>query len=139
MIVLDTSVILKWIFPIEKEREMALAWREKHLSGEEIIAVPYLLFYEVANVLATKTSLDLKMASLGFQEIFAYELEVVSFSEEDFLKSMELVLRYTISVYDAVYLICAEKLGCQFVTADRKLWEKIEKTPFTKLLTRKSV
>lgn len=43
MVVLDTSVIIKW-FVEEKGSERALFLMEKHIKGEEIVLVPSLFF-----------------------------------------------------------------------------------------------
>lgn len=50
MVVLDASVILKWLVT-EEDSAAALRFRNRHATGEERIVVPSLLFYEVANVL----------------------------------------------------------------------------------------
>ena len=44
MIVLDASVALKWIFWDETGGERARHYRDRHVSGDEIIAVPDLFF-----------------------------------------------------------------------------------------------
>jgi len=46
MIVLDASVALKWIFWDEAGGEGARHYRDRHVSGDEVIAVPDLFFYE---------------------------------------------------------------------------------------------
>ena len=58
MIVLDASVVLKWIFGDEDRVEKARLFRENHISGKDAIAVHNLFFYEVANVLSTKTKAE---------------------------------------------------------------------------------
>ena len=58
MIVLDSSVALKWIFADEDGAEHAVRIRNEHVSGTNEIAVPSLFFYEIANVLATKVKLS---------------------------------------------------------------------------------
>ena len=66
MIVLDASVVLKWIFGDEDKEGKAGLFRDGHLSGKEIIAVPDLFFFEIANVLSTKTRLNAKDAAEAF-------------------------------------------------------------------------
>jgi len=44
MVVLDTSVIVKW-FIEEKGSERSLVWLEKHIKKEEIILVPSLFIF----------------------------------------------------------------------------------------------
>jgi hypothetical protein len=42
MIVLDSSVALKWIFADEEGTEHAVLVRDDHVSGKNVIAVPTL-------------------------------------------------------------------------------------------------
>lgn len=124
MIVLDASVILKWIFQDEDGEEHARAYRESHVTGDEIIAVPELFFYEIANVLATKTTLSTKDVLEAFSLLWNFDFEVYSFGRDEFFHGITLSRRYGMSLYDAAYIELARKLKCYFVTADRKLYEK---------------
>ena len=74
MIVLDSSVALKWIFADEDGATHAVRVRDDHVSGKNEIAVPSLFFYEIANVLATKVKLSPEEALEAF--------ELISRSEE---------------------------------------------------------
>ncbi len=134
MIVLDASVILKWIFRDEDGGENARGCRDKHISGEEIIAVPDLFFYEIANALATKTPLATKDVLEAFSLLWNFDLEVFSFGLDEFFDGIELSRRYGISLYDASYIQLARRLKCHFVTADRKLFEKVKGLREVKLL-----
>lgn len=124
MIVLDASVILKWVFADENGGERARYYKERHISEEEIIVVPKLLFYEIANVLATNTRLRLEDITEAFSLIWNFDFEVYDFGSEEFLSGITLSKRYKISLYDAAYIELAKKLNCEFVTADRRLYEK---------------
>jgi predicted nucleic acid-binding protein len=76
MIVLDSSVALKWIFADEDGAERAVRVRDEHVSGTNEIAVPSLFFYEIANVLSTKVKLSPEEALEAFELISAFELNV---------------------------------------------------------------
>ncbi len=41
---------------------------------------------------------------------------------------------YKISAYDAAYVALAQSLGCQFITADKKLYRKIKSLELVRLL-----
>lgn len=133
MIVLDASIILKLIFK-EKDTPLALQLRENHITGEEKIAAPELLYYELANVLATKVPISVKNASSALAEIFNLEIETFTLGIEEFLSSIGVSHKYTISVYDASYVVLAERLNCDFITADVKLFRKITDLKFVRLL-----
>jgi len=133
MIVLDASVILKWIFRDEDGGEAARVYRDKHVSGEKIIAVPDLFFYEMANVLATKTTLATKDVLEAFSLLWNFDFEVFSFGLDEFINGIDLSRRYGMSLYDASYIELARRMKCHFVTADKKLFEKAKGLPEVKL------
>lgn len=43
-------------------------------------------------------------------------------------------MHYKVSVYDASYIELARKLNCNFITADRELYEKASEMKEVKLL-----
>jgi predicted nucleic acid-binding protein len=136
MIVLDSSVALKWIFADEEGAEHAERIRAEHVSGKNEIAVPSLFFYEIANVLATKVKLSAEEALEAFELISAFEFDVHELDSTEYLEVMSFAMKQKVSVYDASYHVLASRLGCQFLTADRKFWEKVKGAGVTELLTR---
>ena len=134
MIVLDSSVVLKWIFADEDGGERAAHYKEAHVSGHEIIAVPDLLFYEIGNVLATKTRLSEVAIAEAFSLLWEFSLERFDLGLDEYQSSMVLSRKYKITLYDATYLELSRRLKCTFVTADRKLYEKIKSIKTVELL-----
>lgn len=134
MIVLDASVVLKWIFADELGGENAARFKDAHVIGHEIIAVPDLLFYEIGNVLATKTRLSESSISEAFSLLWEFSLERFDFGLDEYQGSLALTRKYKITVYDAAYLELSQKLKCRLVTADRKLYEKIKSIKSVELL-----
>ena len=135
MIVLDASIALKWIFGEEEGGEEAGLYKEGHVTGKEPVAVPSLFFYEVANVLVTKTSLSSKDAAEAFSLIRNFDLEVFSLGLDEFLEGMILSRQCGITLYDAAYVVLARKLGCSFATSDRSLYEKVKRLKGLKLVS----
>lgn len=134
MIVLDSSVALKWIFADEDGAEHAVRVRDEHVAGTNEIAVPSLFFYEIANVLATKVKLSPEEALEAFELISDFELHVHELDSPEYLEAMTLAMKHKISVYDASYHVLASRLGCRFLTADRKFWEKVKEMGVAELL-----
>jgi len=134
MIVLDASVVLKWIFEDEEGHDRALRYRDMHVSGEKPIAVPDLFFYEVANVLITKTRLDAAAGSEAFSLLWNFDLEVCDLGFQEFSSGIRISRRYGITLYDAAYIELARKLRCDFVTSDKKLYRKVNELRQVKLL-----
>lgn len=134
MIVLDASVALKWIFWDEAGGERARHYRDRHVSGDEIIAVPDLFFYEVANVLSNRTTLSVEAMSEAFSLLWRFDFEVFTLGLGEFLSGITLSERYRITLYDAAYIELARRLKCEFVTFDKKLYEKVKGLQQVKLL-----
>jgi predicted nucleic acid-binding protein len=126
MIVLDASVVLKWIFDDGSGGERAARMRDEHVAGHEIIAVPDLLFYEIGNVLATKTRLSEAAISEALSLLWEFSLERFDLGLEEFRGCLALSRKYRITVYDAAYVELGRRLECRFVTADKKLYEKVK-------------
>lgn len=127
--VADASVVLKWCLPDEPVREEALVLRQRHASGEDPIAVPELLLYEVANVLQIRWK-DVQRAAEEIRQIIALELELHPLRFPELARAMELAHRYGITVYDAGYLALAQVLRCRFVTADERLLGRLKGVPY---------
>ena len=133
MIVLDASVILKW-FLIEKDRDIALIFLDRHINGDKHIAVPELLCYELCNILAFKTDLSEKMVADNILDFFEFKLQVISLSRQEYSEAIHLSRLYKVSVYDASYIVLARSLNADFVTADEKLAQKMKDIPFVQTL-----
>ena len=133
MKVMDSSVILKWVLP-EQGADHARDFIVKHIAGDIQIHAPQLLLYEITNVLACKSRLTDADLSADLADLLSLEFELSSFELDDLLSTAELARRHNISVYDAAYVYLAQKLNCDFITADKKLVEKTQSLPFVKLL-----
>lgn len=126
--VLDASVILKWFRAKDEEKiEKAREFEKRHLAGEIEIAVPELLFYEVANVLLTKPQIKTEEV-LKALEILD-QLNLKRFSPTPALQkiALEVCQKAKISFYDASYVALADFLKAKLVTSDQKLAEKLGK------------
>lgn len=129
-VVLDNSVVVKW-FTTESDSERARKYLHDFLSGKISIVIPTLLSYELGNVFISK--------KLSSQEIsdFMRQLQAFSLSIEDigfsaFRKVYQNAQKYSLSFYDASYVTLMQKYDCELVTADKKLYIKLNKV-FTKI------
>jgi len=120
MVVLDASIILKWLLT-EEGSERALLFRERHIKGEERIAVPSLLFYEIANVLRYSEGFSDEAVLTLFETIKDIELSAIHPPFSDFEETIIYARSKQISVYDAAYVVLARNLECDLITADRRL------------------
>lgn len=122
--VLDTSIIIKWIKNSEEiDRDKALTLYKKLRSKEITVEVPDLLFYELSNFGSRQPAQALAACHDLINNLFDPELEinVLPANEELIQYAMSLAHDLSISAYDATYLALAEKLNTKLVTADKKL------------------
>ena len=130
-VVVDTSVAAKW-FINEAGREQAL----KVLDDPERHA-PDLIIAEIANVAWKKANRGeitddqarFICASTGryFGALHGSEVLVG--------RAIAIALQLRHPVYDCLYLACAERVGSQVITADRRLLAAIAGTEFASVAT----
>jgi predicted nucleic acid-binding protein len=118
MTVVDASVVLKWL--LAEPSAQAEALLEKHLNGGDPLVAPELLYYEIANVLVTKTKLTAQETSELFGYFMDLQIEAYSLGADEYKTAIDLAHRYKLSVYDAAYLGLAMALDTRLVTADRR-------------------
>lgn len=134
MIVIDTSVVLKWFLPSEMLADGAMKLRAAHEVGSQPCACPALLFYEAANALVTKSHVSLEQTLEALAELLSTDLLTYPFGEGDYPFAMRLAREHDISVYDASYVALARQLQCEFVTADLKLHRQLRHLKWVRLL-----
>ncbi|MEW6681007.1 MAG: type II toxin-antitoxin system VapC family toxin [bacterium] len=127
--VLDASIIIKW-FKIEEYREKAIQFREDFLHGKCDIVIPELLMYEIANVLRYNKIFREKEVLDSIESLYDIELNVVIPTSFLLRKATSLAYKKDITVYDAIYVVLAKELNYYFVTADKKLYQKVKDIPF---------
>lgn len=133
MVILDTSVVYKWFSDSEEKRNEAKTLLIKHLEKTELIMVPDLLLCEIVNAWATKTALAEEEVTENVNLLKTYNLILMPVSFSLVMKAGKLAKQYSISVYDAVYIVVAQQQRSVLFTADEKLVQKVS-LPFIKLL-----
>lgn len=133
MQVLDASVVYKW-YQQEQYTEKALEIREKYLSGELKISVPDFLLLELANIIRYKTNSHVSDIKMVLNNFIKLGIDIITPTIEIIEKAGELSFKYNISVYDAIYLALSVEMQYVFVTADKKLYEKVSKLSNVMLL-----
>lgn len=133
MIVLDASVIAKQ-FLQEPKSESALYYRDLHFKKKEIIIAPSILIYELANLFRFKKDFSEKEIVSIFDTLEKFKIEIVALDFRDITKAAILARQKDITVYDAAYAVLVLNFSCKFVTADKKLYEKIKDLGFVVLL-----
>lgn len=133
MVVIDASVAYKWFAKEEEDRDFAVKILKKHLEKTQIIIVPELVFYELANAWVTKGSLtedEIKDNLKAFQK---YSLKIIPIDFNLINQIVNFSKKHSITAYDAAYAVLAKKNDCDLITADIKFADKV-KLPFVKKL-----
>ena len=125
MIVLDASVATKFINTQEKESDIAEKLLRAHIEEKEKIIIPSLLFFEVANALATKTDLKEEYIKRGLCLLYDANFVIYEVNQEDIIEAALLAKKYKTSVYDMVYVVIAKNKKVTLITADNKFTNKV--------------
>jgi len=125
VVVLDTSVVLKWFRQGEVGAEKALALRAAYLDGALGIAVPDLLLYELGNVLRYKPDFDSNKVTAAVESVLAMGLSWHAVTQDRLVRAVEIAFTHDVTVYDAAFVALAENLQADFVTADEQLAHRL--------------
>ena len=126
MIVVDASVVVKWIKKDEEDVNIALSIYNSHLKKKENIVVPRLLFYEVTNFLATKPRATSTTIKINLKFLFNSNLTIHIEDNKELTEATLLAKKYKTSVYDMLYAVIAKKKKCILVTADERFIAKVK-------------
>ncbi len=123
-LVVDASVAVKWHLTEESHTERAKLLLAAFREGRTKFAAPALIRYELANALERAVRydrIDREDATLAFNSFLA--LSFHSLTDEDALvtSAFRLARSTGASVYDAVYVVHAEAINYDLVTADEEL------------------
>ena len=128
-VVVDASIAVKWVLD-EPDSARARALLGAWASQGVVLLAPALLAYELANILRQQNRrniLTLDEAREGLRRVL---LGGIHFDSAMPLalstRALELADRFGLSaVYDAHYLALAEREGCEYWTADERLWNSV--------------
>jgi len=134
-IVIDASALLKAYFPDEEGFEKAKEVLFLYSLGELDMFAPSLIDYEISNavfVAYKRKRLDFDEAKEIQQKILNLDIERydLNFFKENLL---DVCKRFNISVYDASYLLLADKLGIKLITGDKRFFNAV-KTEFKNVI-----
>ena len=132
--VLDTSVVIKWFRQGEVLAKEALSYRSAYLEGKRRIVVPSLIAYELANVLRYKKELSKEHILAAVGMLFDLDLEWIMPSKKLMSTAVELARRYETTVYDSTFLAVAIYTNGSFITADKKLCDKLRDLTYIRYL-----
>ncbi len=131
--VIDASVLLKLF--LEEEHSTDVEYVIQCYLNEENpskLAVPDLAYIECANILWTKVRKQTYAATTANQSLMRLRLLALPTTSTIVLmeRALSIVCSYDISAYDACYVALAEQLNVSLLTADAKLAQRLEKSPY---------
>jgi predicted nucleic acid-binding protein len=125
LVVVDASVVLRWMLVDEPDRSAALAVRDRIQAGLLDPRQPPHFPIEVASALvmaARAGRLEVSAVGALMRSLESFRLDRVDPS--DFASSAaDAALDLGLRVPDAAYLVCARRTGGTLITADRRLFE----------------
>lgn len=129
-IVVDTSVLIKWIKTRDEElRSEALDLLGVIQRQALDVTVPALLLYELGNLLLRKTRLDSGGIAAAIEHVLNLPITVENPEPGVLRRTARLGRELKLTFYDASFLALAEELDCVFVTADLRLFNAARRLP----------
>lgn len=105
------------------------------MEGRLEIAVPALIYYEVANILLFGRSRPpADEATEALADLFTIPLMVEAPSSDVAGVALRVASQHGLSYYDATYVALAETLDCTLITADQHLVRRTRATGRVQLL-----
>lgn len=128
-LVMDASVILKWVLPPEAEpfQAQAIAIAQAIADGRVTALVPGLWYFEVGNILIRKYRADADQDLRDLQAQLG-SCERPAFPEWQ-RETLRLTAAYPVTFYDASYHALAIVNRGVFVTADQKYLQAVAGEP----------
>jgi predicted nucleic acid-binding protein len=125
VIVVDASVAVKW-FVAEQGHSSAVTLLDQR---QDLIA-PDLIFPETVNVLWKKLRKGEITSDQSFHACHALPefFERIVATRDLIVEAFELAKQIDHSVYDCIYLACAQQQGTKLVTADKKFIDRVSQT-----------
>jgi predicted nucleic acid-binding protein len=124
LFVLDASIIVKWFFVDEPQRERALQVRSDVVERPNQFMVPVLFHSEFIHVLARKSAKDLAFVTQALELVLRLGIRAVPLSAEG-LHIVTKLCCEGLSGYDATYIALAQVNKAKWLTADAKAVKRI--------------
>ena len=132
---IDAPVVLKWIsHKNEPHLEQAKYFFLNGIQRKIHLIAPSLLKAEVTNILLKKKKLSVVHTRKALKIIGKSNIIFTELSDSLVIIAIKLAHQYDLSVYDGIYLACAEQSESILITDDEKGLGKINKVILLKNL-----
>ena len=137
-IVPDASVGAKWYFDDDEHTAYARVLVEQVLAGQISLVVPDCFFYELLSVIRRGERRRPPRATPARSDEIIAKLATLPLARVDSIRLLPGALQasrtYDIAPYDALYLTAVERIGATFITADRRLYQRIQQLAYVRWL-----
>ncbi len=125
LLVVDTSVIIKWYRQNEVDAEAALAIRSAYLAGDIRLVGPDLALSEFANVMRYMNDLSTEQVQRAVDSLFSMRLTWLAPTANVLNRAVDIAREHETPVYDAIFAAVAEELSALYVTADERFVKRV--------------
>ncbi len=126
-IIVDSSVIVKWLSEQDEERlEHADKIIKQAQNNKAILLVPELAKYEIGNALVVHKDISIGEASIVFENLFSFPIQFVSQSYELVNETYKIAKNTRITYYDASFMALAKQENAVLVTDNPKHQRKLK-------------
>ena len=122
-VILDTSIVIKWYTEEEGTAE-AVSLLTKYKTGNLNIVIPSILPIELANALYFGLGYRQQKHDGALKVFFNLNISVIPLSDKIIRSASRLMEKFSIAIYDAIFLYLAEEKRITLITADQKHHQK---------------
>lgn len=121
-VVIDASVVLKWI-PGEDEESVSEARQVyKMMTGDKLeVIAPTFLLIEVLNILTKRRKAKYSLVKKDIELLRNGKIRLVDLDTYNFTGITDIVYKYKITAYDTLYCYLAQEKNCKLLTFDKQL------------------
>ena len=134
ILVLDTSVFIKWYRQHEEHAAEALALRDAYLAGDILLVEPDVAVYEFANVMRYMGELATEQVQLAVDALLALPIRWLKPDADLMARTVAMARTYDTTVYDTVFAALAQAVGGLYVTADMRFVRRTSGLDFVRPL-----
>ena len=126
--VVDASVALKFQFHDEEAVGPASLLLAHHVEGKIDLVAPTLLPYEIVSAVHVAINRKRIEETVGYRAVnYLVSLGINLHGFDELVETtFNMARRHGLSPYDCCYLALAERLKCDFITGDRRLYNSCQ-------------
>lgn len=120
----------------QRKADKVIKIRDGYKNGKYDIAVPDLVFLELANAIRYMEGSTVQDVHNVLDNFIKLGINIIVPTIDLIKDASSLAYEYDITTYDAIYLALAQNLDFEFIIADNRLFKKVKSLSFVNLLTK---